>query len=138
MADYSGRALWQKIGFKPGYQFMVINKPLDYDALVAGMSAECKEVQDGESLDLIHFFADSEEELRVLLPAFRRKIKSNGMIWVSWPKKASGVDTDLSGDVVRRCGLGLDLVDVKVCAVDETWSGLKFVIPKSMRVENQK
>ena len=85
------------------------------------------------SLDMVHLFVTEAAGLAGKLKAFRKTIAPDGMIWVSWPKRASGVATDLSDVVVRDTALPLGLVDVKVCAVDETWSGLKFVIPVAQR-----
>jgi hypothetical protein len=133
MAGYSHRTLSQKLGYKPGFKYMLVNQPANYLRLVHDLPEGCISSKSGRDVDLIHIFTDSEVELRVMLPELREKIRKNGMIWVSWPKKSSGVETDLSGDIVRRTGLAIDLVDSKVCAVDETWSGLKFVIPKSLR-----
>jgi hypothetical protein len=84
-------------------------------------------------LDLVHLFATEAAGLAGKLKSFRAAIAPDGMIWVSWPKKASGVATDLSDVVVRDTALPLGLVDVKVCAIDDSWSGLKFVIPVAQR-----
>jgi hypothetical protein len=84
-------------------------------------------------LDMVHLFATEARGLAGKLERFRTVIASDGMVWVSWPKKTSGVATDLSDVVVRDIALSLGLVDVKVCAIDETWSGLKFMIPKAQR-----
>jgi hypothetical protein len=84
-------------------------------------------------LDFIQFFTKSRAELERQLPKLRKSIKQDGMIWISWPKKSSKVPTDLTEDIIRDTALALKLVDVKVCAVDETWSGLKLVIPVSER-----
>ena len=82
-----------------------------------------------KSLDFVHLFTTSAAELQKRLPSLKKSLTPTGMLWISWPKKASGEKTDLDGNVVRKLGLNAQLVDVKVCAVDETWSGLKFVIP---------
>ena len=79
------------------------------------------------TLDFALIFARSEAELRKAFPRLRDRLETNGMLWVAWPKKAAKVETDLTESVVREYGLGAGLVDVKICAVDETWSGLKFV-----------
>ena len=83
--------------------------------------------------DFIHFFTKDSLELEKGLLQFKDEIKQNGMIWVSWPKKTSGVPTDITEDVIRNFALGIGLVDVKVCAVNEVWSGLKLVIPVKYR-----
>ena len=138
MADYTNRKLYQKLGFREGFRYSIIHEPQFYRELLGGMPDDCVEDKDGRHLDLVHFFPDSEAELRVELPELRSMIRQNGMIWISWPKKASKVATDLSSDVVRRTGLALDLVDSKVCSVNETWSAMKFVIPRHLRVEEPK
>lgn len=84
-------------------------------------------------VDIFHFFCKSRSELATQLPKQMQRIRQNGMIWVSWPKKASKVATDITEDVIRDVALPLGLVDVKVCAVDEVWSGLKLVIRKQLR-----
>ena len=133
MADFPHRTLTQKLGYKSGYQYALINVPDNYDELVFDLPDDCVHDNQGSNLDLIHFFPENEGELRVALPTLQSRIKRNGMIWVSWPKKSSGIETDLTGDVVRRAGLSLDLVDSKVCSVDTTWSAMRFVIRKSRR-----
>jgi hypothetical protein len=84
-------------------------------------------------LDMVHVFATGASALRRKLPACRDAIAPDGMAWVSWPKKSSGVATDLTDKVVRDMALSLGLVDIKVCAIDDIWSGLKFVIPRDRR-----
>jgi hypothetical protein len=86
-------------------------------------------------LDMVHVFVTKAAGLAGKLRSYRAAIVPDGMIWVSWPKKSSGVPTDLSDNVVRETALSLGLVDIKVCAIDETWSGLKFVIPRDQRVK---
>jgi hypothetical protein len=135
MAGYSGTPLPKKLGIKPGYSVVLLNAPSGYKKTLG-------EVPDGVKFatsiasehNLIHIFTASRKELEKELPRLARKIAQDGMIWVSWPKKASGAKTDITEDTVRDTALALGLVDVKVCAVDEIWSGLKLVI----RVENRK
>jgi hypothetical protein len=107
----------------------VLNAPKDYRRLVDGLppDVELRTSLRGKS-DLVHIFATTETELEKRIDSLRKAIEPSGMIWVSWPKRASKVPTDLTEDVVRRVALGHQLVDVKVCAIDETWSGLKLVI----------
>jgi hypothetical protein len=134
MAGYSGKPLVQKLGIKPGFRIFVGRAPKAYSDIVGGLP-------DGATiaarlkgpLDMIHLFATKAAGLKRELEGCRAAIAPDGMVWVSWPKKASGVATDLSDIVVRDIALTLGLVDVKVCAVDETWSGLKFVIRKDLR-----
>lgn len=90
------------------------------------------------SIDMVHLFATEAAGLAGKLRSARKAIAPNGMVWVSWPKKSSGVATDLSDAVVRETALTVGLVDIKVCAVDDTWSGLKFVIPKAQRIKRQR
>lgn len=133
-AGYSGTPLFKKLGLRPGMACRAFDPPADYDDLLAGLP---EDVQFGSTqrrpLDFAHVFVTEADGLQDRLTKLRLQIAPTGMIWVSWPKKASGVETDVNGNVVRDAGLGAGLVDIKVCAVDETWSGLKFVIPRARR-----
>jgi hypothetical protein len=132
MAGYSGKPLTQKLGIKPGFCIFVSGAPKTYDALVGGLPDGAKIIARLKApLDVVHLFATKAAGLANKLSGCRDAIAPDGMIWVSWPKKSSGVATDLSDVAVRDIALRLGLVDVKVCAIDETWSGLKFVIPKA-------
>jgi hypothetical protein len=134
MAGYSGKSLTQKLGIKPGFCIFVSGAPKTYDELVGGLPDGAKIVTRSKApLDMVHLFVTKAAGLKEKLQSFRETIAPDGMIWVSWPKKSSGVATDLSDVVVRDIALPLGLVDIKVCAIDETWSGLKFVIPKDQR-----
>ena len=134
MAGYSGKPLTQKLGIKPGFCIFVSGAPKTYDALVGGLPDGAKIIARLKApLDVVHLFATKAAGLANKLSGCRDAIAPDGMIWVSWPKKSSGVATDLSDVAVRDIALRLGLVDVKVCAIDETWSGLKFVIPKAQR-----
>ena len=134
MAGYSGKPLTQKLGIKPGFCIFVSGAPASYPEIVgelpegATLAARLK-----APLDMVHLFATSSDGLARLLTRVRAAIAPDGMVWVSWPKKASGVATDLSDVVVRNIALPLGLVDIKVCAIDATWSGLKFVLPRHQR-----
>jgi hypothetical protein len=134
MSGYSGTALATKLGIKSGMIVRVVNAPGDYAALVdplpEGVVISSKA---GKELDLVHIFTKSRSELFELLMTYQKKIKQNGVIWVSWPKKASGVSSEVNEDTVREVALPLGLVDIKVCAVDDVWSGLKLVIRKEKR-----
>jgi hypothetical protein len=133
-AGYSGTPLAKKLGYKSGFRVFVENEPDDYREMLDPMPDNVAFVAKLEDdLDLVHLFADNAKELAGALKRYIKKIKPNGTIWVSWPKKASKVPTDITEDVVRKLALATVLVDVKVCAVDEVWSGLKLVI----RVENR-
>ena len=106
-----------------------VNPPPTYSALLIGLPDDLT-IRDAldRALDFVHFFPRDRKDLVAGLDELRSAIARDGMIWVSWPKQSSGVRTDLTESVVRRAGLAAGLVDVKVCAVDETWSALKFVI----------
>ncbi|MEX1257150.1 MAG: DUF3052 family protein [Gemmatimonadota bacterium] len=133
-AGYSGTPLVQKLGIKPGMRCAVLGPPEHYRDLLIGLPDDVNFVGESASgLDFVHLFVRGEDGLMDRLRRLREKIAQNGMIWVSWPKKAAGVRTDLTEDLVRQAGLSAGLVDVKVCAVDEIWSGLKFVIRKADR-----
>jgi hypothetical protein len=127
---YSGTPLVKNLGIKPGYIISLINEPLYYFDLVADMPSGVQIIKDKNlKKDFIHFFIKQQSELLTQLPQLKTEIKPGGMIWVSWPKKASGIITDIAEDTIRNYAISIGLVDVKVCAVDEVWSGLKLVIP---------
>ena len=125
-AGYSGTPLVDKLGIKPGSKLQFVGAPANLPMLLGSLPAGARSVGSG-AIDLAMLFVKSKSELENRFGALRDRLESDGILWVSWPKKASGVATDLSEDVVRKVGLVGGLVDVKVCAVDETWSGLKFV-----------
>lgn len=134
MAGYSGTPLAKKLGIKAGHSVALLNAPRGFRATLVGVPPDVKFTERVNSAhDVVHFFTRSKAELVKDLPKLGRKIAQDGMIWVSWPKKASKVETDITEDVVRDLALKNGLVDVKVCAVDEVWSGLKLVIPVSRR-----
>ena len=129
-AGYSGTPLAKKLGIKPGLSIRLVNPPDHYAELFSDLPADFKELKDKKvKKDFIHYFTKSVVQLKKDLQQLRQEINENGMIWISWPKKASGVPTDLTEDIIRMLALANGLVDVKVCAVDEIWSGLKLVIP---------
>jgi hypothetical protein len=133
-SGYSDTPLAKKLGIKPGLKIMLINEPAHYFDLFTDMPIDVQVINDGsEKKDLIHFFTKQRQELIDLLPQLKAQIKSNGIIWVSWPKKASKVITDITEDAIRNYAISIGLVDIKVCAVDEVWSGLKLVIPVKNR-----
>lgn len=129
MSGYSGTPLVKKLGVKEGFKVMLVNPPAYYHSLFKSLPANIEfiEEQSEVQVDFIHFFTKSEEELSNRILALKLRLKTSGMLWISWPKKASKVFTDINDSVVRRIGLESGLMDVKVCAVDEIWSGLKFV-----------
>ncbi|WP_420628250.1 DUF3052 domain-containing protein [Candidatus Leptofilum sp.] len=134
MAGYSKTPLVKKLGIKPGYKMYVKNPPPNYRTLIAPLpEAVISLSRLSTNLDFIHFFTKSKKELATNIENYAARIKPNGMIWVSWPKKSSKVPTDVTEDVIREVILPLGLVDVKVCAVDEVWSGLKLVIRRENR-----
>jgi hypothetical protein len=134
MAGYSGKTIVQKLGIKPGFRIFVDGAPAAYGDVVGELPDEVTIVSRPKaSLDVVHLFATEAAGLAGRLRKYRDAIVPDGMIWVSWPKKASGVATDLSDVVIRDTALTLGLVDIKVCAIDDIWSGLKFVIPKDQR-----
>ena len=134
MAGYSGKPVAQKLGIKPGFCIFVDGVPSAYGVMVGPLPADVTIKREPKpSLDMVHLFATRATGLAAKLRLYRKAIAPDGMIWVSWPKKSSGVASDLSDVVVRDTALPLGLVDTKVCAIDDTWSGLKFVIPKDQR-----
>jgi hypothetical protein len=134
MAGYSGTPLVKKLGIKEGNKIHVVNAPNNYWDLVDPLPGEVTITKRASSnLNMVHIFTTKRSELSKLVPKFIPRITQNGMIWISWPKKASKVKTDVTESVIREVALPLGLVDVKVCAVDETWSGLKVVIRKENR-----
>ncbi len=122
MDEYSRAQLPRKLGVKPGHRVLLVNAPQN-------IRMDGDEGDDGnpEPYDVIVIFCPDKAALAAAFPRARERLARDGGLWVSWPKKASGVATDLSGDLVRAFGLGEGLVDNKVCAVDEVWSGLRFV-----------
>ena len=125
-AGYSGKPLPSKLGLKPGMRFVALNAPPDLDVLLTG-APDVERLRRVASFDCALAFTTTERALAALFAKLAPKLLDTGMIWIAWPKQASGVATELTEDVVRRVGLASGLVDVKVCAVDATWSGLKFV-----------
>jgi hypothetical protein len=134
MAGYSGKSTVQKLGIKPGFRIFVVHAPKAYRDIIGELPDDVTIAKVAKPpLDMVHVFATEAAGLAGKLRGYRDAIAPAGMVWVSWPKKASRVATDLSDVVVRDTALPLGLVDVKVCAIDEVWSGLKFVIRKSER-----
>ena len=134
MAGYSKTPLWKKLGLKEGYRACVLNAPEDYFELIDGMPEGVVWLtRRARDLDFIHLFAKESAVIEKALPKLMHHIKKNGMIWISWYKKSAKIPTDLNEDIIRGLALSLGLVDVKVCAVDEKWSGLKIVIRKENR-----
>jgi hypothetical protein len=132
MAGYSGTPLPQKLGLKPNAVARVIGAPMDYGELL-GAIPEGVTLDDERDLDFVHLFVTERRDMNDQLGRLKGQIKPNGMIWVSWPKKSARIPTDVTEDVIREVALPMGLVDVKVAAVTEVWSGLKLVIRKENR-----
>ncbi|MCB2136706.1 MAG: DUF3052 family protein [Rhodobacteraceae bacterium] len=135
-AGYSGTPLARKLGIRPAMAMVVLNAPWPYAATL-GLEQAPGEIGTGDALpdglDFVHVFTPYREELAARLKEARHRIAPDGMIWVSWPKKASKRYSEVTEDTLRELCLPLGLVDVKVCAVDEVWSGLKLVIRRELR-----
>ena len=129
MAGYSGTPLARKLGFKEGFRAGFVNPPKGFQKELDNLPDNVEIVvrRLPKQLDLIILFTDSQQSLKSEFKNLARKLAWNGMLWIAWPKKASGLATDLSGNSIRQIGLDFGLVDVKVCAVNDIWSGLKFV-----------
>ena len=129
MAGYSGTPLPKKLGIKPHLRVVLVNLPSEVDAELKEALAGCRKVNAGKkALDFALVCVKTQAELKKHFAQLKKQLAPAGMLWISWPKKSSGVASDLDENVVRQIGLGAGLVDVKVCAVSEVWSGLKFVI----------
>jgi hypothetical protein len=126
---YSGKPLYQKLGLKAGHRVCVIGAPTDYETLLEGNVPRMTITSNvHQKVDMVHVFETRAAALAKKLPSLMKAIAPDGTIWVSWPKKSARVATDITEDVIRTIAIPLGLVDVKVCAVNETWSGLKLVI----------
>jgi hypothetical protein len=134
-AGYSGKPVWQKLGLKPALRVLVRHAPADYAQLVGIDASEITLVGARAAFDLAHVFADRAERLTQELAAIALRLAADGVVWVSWPKKSSGVATDITEDTVRAIALPLGLVDIKVCAIDATWSGLKLMWRRDRRAD---
>jgi hypothetical protein len=134
MAGYSGTPLARKLGIKEGCRLFLSHAPTHYPALVAPLPDGVQLVgRMGRTTDLVHIFSTNRKDLERSLRAALKALRDDAPVWVSWPKKSSGVATDITEDTIRAVALPMGLVDVKVCAVDEVWSGLKLVVRKSNR-----
>ena len=134
MAGYSGTPLQKKLGIGQGEEILLVNAPKNYFVLIGSLPPGAVLVSDKKfSIDFIHLFVESIGELENQLPVLRKQVKPDGIIWVSWYKKSAGKKTDVTEDVIRKTALPLGLVDIKVCAVDDNWSGLKLVVRKENR-----
>ena len=135
MAGYSKTPLWKKLGYKDQVVAYVEGAPFTYlDALDLPAQINVRWAKTpSRGIGLVHLFTESKNKLIARLPVFRKTVADDAMIWVSWPKKSSGRTTDLTEDRIREIALPLGLVDIKVCAIDETWSGLKLMIRRELR-----
>ena len=133
-AGYSGTPLAKKLGIGTGHRVWLVQPPENYQSLVAplpdGVTFATKA---SNTTDVAHLFTSKRRELEKLLRTARGALKPDAAIWVSWPKKSSKVATDITEDVIREVALPMGFVDIKVCAVDDTWSGLKLVVRKGFR-----
>jgi hypothetical protein len=128
MSGYSGTPLAKKLGIKPGSTILLDGAPENYPSKDATVARSLS-----DRVDMVHLFTRSAGELSAKLRKFRDRIRGDATVWVSWPKKSSKVTTDITEDIIREVALPLGFVDVKVCAVDEVWSGLKLVIRRELR-----
>jgi hypothetical protein len=129
MAGYSGTPLPKKLGIKEKFRVSFVELPADVRAELRDTLRTCDVASDARGpLDFAMVFVKTKAELKKQFARAAKQIAPAGMLWVSWPKKTSGVASDLDENIVRRVGLEAGLVDVKVCAVSDVWSGLKFVI----------
>jgi hypothetical protein len=128
MAGYSGTPLAKKLGIKEGFRIALVNAPKNFQSELGELPDNVQFISGAaKSLDMILLFVLTERALVRDFAKLAARLTANGMLWIAWPKKSSGVATDLVEQRVQRIGLDAGLVDVKVCAIDETWSGLKFV-----------
>ena len=134
MAGYSGTPLIKKLGIKEDSRMLIVNPPSNSRQLFTGLPPGVKQVSgNSKDIDFIHFFTLTRKDLEKRLPALMKQVKQDGTVWISWYKKSAGIPTDITEDVIRAVALPMGLVDVKVCAVDDQWSGLKLVIRKENR-----
>ena len=134
MTGYSGTPLAAKLGIKPGMTMRAVCAPRDYGRLVAPLPDGARIASGSRGrADIVHHFAKKKTELGKALRAYRNALDAATPLWVSWPKKSAGVETDITEDTIRELALPLGFVDVKVCAVSEVWSGLKLVVRREHR-----
>lgn len=131
---YSGTPVLKKLGIKPPMQLLVLDAPPDYSAIIGELPPGVSLGQrPNKFIDMVHLFATSRSSLSQCLAALRHELRDDAAVWVSWPKKAAKVPTDITEDTIRELALPLGFVDIKVCAVSEIWSGLKLVVRKELR-----
>jgi len=140
MSGYSGTPLAKKLGIKPGHHVALVNAPADFESLLENVPADVtlsRDLGSETAFNVLICFAMDAKQLRSSFAACGKKLNPDGGLWVAWPKKASGVATDLTENAVRVVGLDAGLVDNKVCAIDDTWSGLRFVVRLQDRPRNK-
>jgi hypothetical protein len=130
-AGYSGKSLAEKLGFKPGLRVRLIDAPVGLQRLLTTDVQFQRSIS--KSTELVHLFVTSKAALERQLASLRAKLRPDAVVWVSWPKKSANVPTDVTEGTIRAVALPLGWVDIKVCAVDATWSGLKLVVRKELR-----
>lgn len=134
MAGYSGTPLQKKLGLKPPLKLVTHGAPAEYEEWLGPLPDGVRILaRSGRRVEAAHLFVTRRAVLRRKLERLRKTLEPTGFVWVSWPKKSSGVESEVDGDVIRELALPLGLVDIKVCAVSEVWSGLKLVIRRSER-----
>lgn len=126
-SGYSGTPLIKKLGIKDGFKVQLIDEPENYFSLLESLPEVISAENSDLNINFIHLFVKSASDLHLHFTNCKNRLAKDGSLWVSWPKKASKIKTDLDGNTVRAFGLQKGLVDVKVCAIDDTWSGLKFM-----------
>jgi hypothetical protein len=133
-SGYSGTPLAGKLGLAAGKTLLTLGAPSNYAALIGPAMDALKRAKSlGPNVDIVHIFTASRSRLSTALLDCRRQLRPDAVVWVSWPKKASGVQTDITEDTIREIALPIGFVDIKVCAVDATWSGLKLMVRKDLR-----
>ena len=135
-AGYSGTPLHRKLGIKPGHRVALLDAPAGFDATLGPLPDDVtvrRDLDGGEPVDVTVLFVTERHELAARLDGVRRRMAQDGGFWVGWPKKSSKVPTDITEDVIREVALPTGLVDNKVCAIDDVWSGLRLVIRREHR-----
>jgi len=134
MAGYSGTPLPKKLGIKEGFQVLAVGAPEHYRGLLAPLPPSVRFVsRANQDTDLVHVFSTQKSQLSKALTVCRDTLSPAAAVWVSWPKKSANMPSEITEDVIRELALPLGFVDVKVCAIDEVWSGLKLVVRKALR-----
>jgi hypothetical protein len=135
VAGYSGTPLAKKLGIKPPLTLVAVNPPAEYRSWLGDLPEDVEIVdKPGRRMEAAHLFVTRRAEMAKSLASYRERLDQDGFVWVSWPKKASKVPTDITEDVIREVALPMGFVDIKVCAVSDVWSGLKLVIRRDQRV----